>query len=176
MGRGRENANTGRPECATHRAGVSAVFDFLSRLAYTLFLTAKAFATPVAFGANAAVFDAEGRVLLVRHSYRRGWHFPGGGVARGEAPEIAVRRELTEEVGLTEGTFSLIGIYTQTVWWVGNVVAFYRVEGATIDFKPGLEIREILWVSPDAAPPPGLSDATMRRLAEIRGGAASPFW
>jgi 8-oxo-dGTP pyrophosphatase MutT (NUDIX family) len=152
------------------------VFDFLNRLAYTLFLTAKAFATPVAFGANAAVFDAEGRVLLVRHSYRRGWHFPGGGVARGEAPEVAVRRELTEEVGLTGGDWSLIGIYTQPVWWVSNVVAFYRVENAQIDFKPGLEIREIMWVTPDADPPPGLSAATMRRLAEIRGGAASPFW
>src|SRR5580693_1652443 len=113
--------------------GVS-VFDFLNRLAYTLFLTAKAFATPVAFGANAAVFDAEGRVLLVRHSYRRGWHFPGGGVARGEAPEVAVRRELSEEIGLTGGDWSLIGIYTQPVWWVSNVVAFYRVENAQIDF------------------------------------------
>jgi 8-oxo-dGTP pyrophosphatase MutT (NUDIX family) len=152
------------------------VFDFLNRLAYTLFLTAKAFATPVAFGANAAVFDAEGRVLLVRHSYRRGWHFPGGGVARGEAPEVAVRRELTEEVGLTGGVWSLIGLYTQPVWWVSNVVAFYRVENAQIDFKPSLEIREIMWVRPDADPPPGLSAATMRRLAEIRGGAASPFW
>jgi 8-oxo-dGTP pyrophosphatase MutT (NUDIX family) len=175
IGRGRENANTGRPEYARHRAGVS-VFDFINRLAYALFLTAKVFVTPVAFGANAAVFDADGRVLLVRHSYRRGWHFPGGGVARGEAPEVAVRRELTEEVGLTEGTFSLIGIYSQNVWWVGNVVAFYRVEGAKIDFHPSLEVREILWVAPDAAPPAGISAATMRRLAEIRGGAASPFW
>jgi 8-oxo-dGTP diphosphatase len=39
-------------------------------------------------------------LLLVRTSYRRGWHLPGGGVRRGEMPETAARRELAEEIGL----------------------------------------------------------------------------
>jgi 8-oxo-dGTP diphosphatase len=39
-------------------------------------------------------------LLLVRSSYRRGWHLPGGGVRRGEMPETAARRELAEEIGL----------------------------------------------------------------------------
>jgi hypothetical protein len=30
-------------------------------------------------------------LLLVRSSHRRGWHLPGGGVKRGEMPEIAAR-------------------------------------------------------------------------------------
>jgi hypothetical protein len=31
-------------------------------------------------------------LLLVRSSYRRGWHLPGGGVRRGETPETAAQR------------------------------------------------------------------------------------
>ncbi|HEX3674715.1 MAG TPA: NUDIX domain-containing protein, partial [Rhizomicrobium sp.] len=73
---------------------------FPQRLRLGLVLAAKALRTPVAFGATAIVEDAEKRVLLVRHSYMAGWHFPGGGVDAGEPPAAAVIRELQEEVGL----------------------------------------------------------------------------
>ena len=50
-------------------------------------------------GAVVAVWH-EGRVLMLRQSYRRTLDFPGGGLARDEAPRAAACRELAEEVGL----------------------------------------------------------------------------
>jgi 8-oxo-dGTP diphosphatase len=49
-------------------------------------------------------------LLLVRPSYRGGWHLPGGGVRRGEKPEAAARRELAEEIGLTAPTLLPAGV------------------------------------------------------------------
>ena len=52
-------------------------------------------------GAICVVERADGHMLLVRQSYRRGgWGFPGGLLRRGEEPADAARRELREELGI----------------------------------------------------------------------------
>lgn len=55
---------------------------------------------PVAHrGALVAVY-VDGKLLLIRNSYRRGWTLPGGGVEPGEKSIDAAARELREELGL----------------------------------------------------------------------------
>jgi 8-oxo-dGTP pyrophosphatase MutT (NUDIX family) len=51
-------------------------------------------------GAGAIFHDADGKVLLVKPSYRDTWQFPGGGLEHGEYPFQAAAREVREEVGL----------------------------------------------------------------------------
>jgi 8-oxo-dGTP pyrophosphatase MutT (NUDIX family) len=140
-------------------------------------LAYKALRTPVAFGVSAIVEDAQGRLLLVRQRYAPGWHFPGGGVERGEPPAAAIIRELEEEVGLqAHGAPQLHGLYTRVVGMTTNVVAFYRVPEARIAFQPNAEIAEILWADPKA-PPGDATPASLRRFAELNGDAApSPYW
>ena len=44
-------------------------------------------------GAQGMVLGGNNSVLLIRHTYRPGWHFPGGGVERGESIEAALRHD-----------------------------------------------------------------------------------
>jgi ADP-ribose pyrophosphatase YjhB (NUDIX family) len=51
-------------------------------------------------GAMCRVEREDGRVLLVKPSYRSVWTLPGGVSARGESPIACMRRELFEETGV----------------------------------------------------------------------------
>mgnify|MGYP000604236265 CR=1 FL=1 len=54
--------------------------------------------------AAGALVDADGRVLIARRPPGKAmaglWEFPGGKVHDGETPEIALIRELREEIGI----------------------------------------------------------------------------
>ena len=45
--------------------------------------------------------DGDGRVLLCQLTYKQDWDLPGGVVEVGESPQLAVSREVEEELGLT---------------------------------------------------------------------------
>lgn len=51
--------------------------------------------------AGALIFNARGRLLVLKPNYKKGWTIPGGQIdADGESPWEACRRETREECGL----------------------------------------------------------------------------
>jgi 8-oxo-dGTP pyrophosphatase MutT (NUDIX family) len=129
-------------------------------------------------GVRGLVTDAEGRVLLIRHTYVKGWYMPGGGVERGETAEEALERELMEEAGVRmTGRGRLISFHSNHVRFPGDHVLIYRIEAwePCAPTQVG-EIEEIGWFAPDALPD-GITPSTRRRIEEALGDAEPhPHW
>jgi len=59
--------------------------------------------------AGALIFDRQGRLLILRPTYKPGWTIPGGVMeAGGETPWQACQREVREECGLDVNAGSLV--------------------------------------------------------------------
>ena len=124
---------------------------------------------PMTLGVRAIVADADERVLLVRHGYVAGWHFPGGGVEVGETCVEAVARELEEEARIAiGGPPALHGLFLNTQSSRRDHVAVYLVRSFRVlgERKPDWEIDEARFF-PRRALPEGTTSGTRARLAEI---------
>jgi 8-oxo-dGTP pyrophosphatase MutT (NUDIX family) len=82
-------------------------------------------------------------LVLVRPSYQKAWNLPGGGIRRGETPEIAARRELAEEIGFVPCALLPAGSIRGT--WDGRRDHVYFFE-LRLDRMPMLQLdnREIV--------------------------------
>lgn len=123
-----------------------AVNELISCLLHAYFFMRRG----LTLGVRAIVRSNSGEFLLVRHTYTPGWHFPGGGVEKGQTAEQALRNELKEETNLKlVGKPVLHGVFHNSgVSKRDHILAYIcKVEGRIEIKSSRMEICEIGYFS-----------------------------
>ena len=128
---------------------------------------------PKTLGVKCLVENEEA-FLLVRINYgHRRWTVPGGGIHKGEAPEVAAMRELKEEAGIVADKVRKIGEYTNTHQYKIDTVHVYHTRVPNRDSSiDGFEIAEAEWFTLAQLPKDRMPSVdrilTMRQETELR--------
>ncbi|MFI6783887.1 NUDIX domain-containing protein [Micromonospora sp. NPDC050276] len=132
--------------------------------------------------AGALFFDDEGRVLLVRPSYKKHWDIPGGYVEPGESPRTACLREIEEELSLTTALGPMLVVDWAPAEHEGDKLLFIFDAGTltteqveAIHFADG-ELTEWRYVTADDLEhygPPRLTRRLRTAIASRNSGIAA---
>ena len=126
---------------------------------------------PITLGVRGVACDEAGRVLMVRHTYAKGWHLPGGGVEHRETAPDAIVREMAEEGAVAaESAPRLIGFYANHANFLNDHIALYRIDSWRPCAPKAGEIAERAFFPIDALPEE-TTPGTRRRINEIFHGA-----
>jgi 8-oxo-dGTP diphosphatase len=133
---------------------VDRAYRLVYRLGFRLMRLWWGLRRPDHYGAIVAVWH-DGRVLMLRQSYRRALVFPGGGLERDESLSAGACRELVEEIGIVVAPEALSLVREMTALWDGrrDHVAIFELH---LDALPTLRLdgREIVageFMTPAAA-------------------------
>lgn len=148
---------------------------------HALFTRPAGYATP-RVDVRAAVFDDQGRILMVRDASDGGWCLPGGWADVGDAPSGAAEREVWEEAGFRVRARRVIGVYDANrvpgklhLYHAFKIVFLCELLGGQA--RPSLETTEVAFFAREALPANLSPYRTPQRVLEDAFAAfASPHW
>lgn len=100
------------------------------------------------------------------HSLAGQWEFPGGKIELGESPEVALARELHEEIGIEAEIGALRMAVTHCYDDVGIIILFYDVPYWKGEVKANHHAR-IEWIYPEELKTRPIPDANKRILERL---------
>ena len=113
-----------------------------------------------------------GKILVgqrpVGHTLAGHWEFPGGKIERNESPEVALARELQEELGIEAEVGKLMLASTHSYGDTGIVILFYEVLFWKGEPK-AVHHMELKWVEPSELKTLTLPDANRKIIDRILG-------
>lgn len=155
--------------------GLLAVFSRLPRRARRQIV--RIVAPTFSAGAMCFIERDDGRILLVRHPYRKHWGVPGGLLDRGEDAADGGRREVLEEVGLV---IDLVGEPSVQVDAEARRIDVVFRARPVADADPDQarpispEIAETAWRSLDDLPPLQFETrGALALLARVQSGGSA---
>ncbi|HLJ68777.1 MAG TPA: NUDIX hydrolase N-terminal domain-containing protein [Chloroflexota bacterium] len=121
-------------------------------------------------GAEGAIFDEAGRILLIQRTDNRLWAMPGGMLEVGESPAEGACREVHEETGIEVEPLALSGIYdsrklrSRTGMHLYLLTFLCRPRDARPEPVITNETLDVRWFGADELPP--LSPGHDRRVPD----------
>ncbi|MGB9799345.1 MAG: NUDIX hydrolase [Thermanaerothrix sp.] len=127
------------------------------------------------------VFDAQGRLLLVKERVDGGWTLPGGWVDVGEPPSQAVEREVWEESGYRVRAIKLLALYDRNFhghppYLFHLYKIFMRCELLGGEPQTSLETDGVGFFTADAIPPLSLARTTPDEIQRMFEHYRHPEW
>ena len=132
--------------------------------------------------AGALLHDGDGRILVLKPTYKAGWTVPGGQVEEdGESPWAACRREVAEETGLTvtSGRLACVDFLHPRPGRPGGMRFLFDCGVVDVADRERIvvqegEIEEFRWAGPDEAARL-LSGPVRRRVARAVGRSRTRY-
>lgn len=123
-----------------------------------------------------ALFDLDGKILLLRRKDNDKWTMPGGTLDFGESLTDCAAREVREETGLQIRITGLIGTYTDPHILIGytdgevrqEFTLVYAAEIESGELKIDEESKEAVWVPLSSAVERPLAESQRRRLTDVK--------
>ncbi len=135
-------------------------------------ITSKQWQSIFQIAVYAIIQDKSGNVLLMRHTDKGDFMLPGGGVESNESLEVALKREVREEISANIEDSELVIIHQKVE--KNQMIFVYKSHLIDIDFKQNNEAAEIKCFDPHQLPK-NIANSSKTRIEHYINNSTYPI-